>query len=312
MVAQFNALLTNFILIIFDNLTYQISDLERITGIKAHTIRIWERRFGIMKPYRTATNIRYYDDAHVQDLLNIATLLSQGYKISQIVNLTADEICNIILNKYNDAETQSHAVTAVFINDLISATLVFDEAAFEKIFSAVILRMGMYKTVVNVIYPFLEKLGVLWSCAELTPLQEHFASNIVRRKLIAAIDGLQTAYRKDKLFMLFLPPGEWHEIPLLFSDYIIRSAGYNTVYLGQNIHYENLPQAIEEVVPTHLVTFFISGAQPGVATKLANETEILKKDIKLLIGGPALRLQEIPASPSVKCITQPIDLLDAL
>jgi hypothetical protein len=134
--------------------------------------------------------------------------------------------------------------------------LVFDEAAFEKVFSAAVLRMGFYETVVNVVYPFLIKTGVFWSTDKSVPAQEHFASCIIRRKLMAATDGLLPATNTSRSFLLFLPPNEWHEVGLLFTNYIIRANGFSTIYLGQNVPTEGVAQVWASGRPTHLVTFF--------------------------------------------------------
>lgn len=233
---------------------YQINDLERLTGIKAHTIRIWEKRYGLISPNRTDTNRRYYDDDQVKRLLNVATLVASGHKISKIAAYSDGQLHEYIeaAENYGDASSSNIA----FVNDMISSMLVFDEAAFEKVFSAAVLRMGFYETVVNVVYPFLIKTGVLWTTDKSVPAQEHFASCIIRRKLMAATDGLLPATNTSRCFLLFLPPSEWHEVGLMFANYIIRANGFPTVYLGQNVPTEGVAQVWASGKPTHLVTFF--------------------------------------------------------
>ena len=171
----------------------------------------------------------------------------------------------------------------VYINSLISAMVSFDEALFDKYLSNVFIRFGIYDSVVKIVYPFLQKTGVLWNITNVVPAQEHFASNIVRRKLLSAIDGLPYGIKKDKKFLLFLPAGEWHEIGLLFADYIIRGKGYETIYLGQNLPYSNLALAIETTKPTHLVTFFSGWTDISEnITKLA-ALNLSIEDAKILI-----------------------------
>lgn len=233
---------------------YQINDLERLTGIKAHTIRIWEKRYGLISPNRTDTNRRYYDDDQVKRLLNVATLVASGHKISKIAAYSDDQLHEFIeaTENFGDASGSNTA----FVNDLISSMLVFDEAAFEKVFSAAVLRMGFYETVVNIVYPFLVKTGVFWSTDKSVPAQEHFASCIIRRKLMAATDGLLPATNTSRCFLLFLPPSEWHDVGLMFANYIIRANGFSTIYLGQNMPTEGIGQVMTTAKPTHLVTFF--------------------------------------------------------
>lgn len=247
---------------------YQIADLERLTGIKANTIRVWERRYKLIVPGRTSTNIRYYDDTQARKLLNVATLLASGVKISRIAALSDRQINERI--KTLLGESPEDIACSAFINDLAAAMLVFDEAAFEKIFSSAVIRLGFFQAVTKVIYPLLRKIGLMWSVEDALPVQEHFASSIIRRKLLAAIDGLPAASRRSKLFLLFLPSEEWHEIGLLLSDYIIRSQGYRTIYLGQSVPGSNLSAVVKATDPTHIFTLYTSRRNP----------EVLKRDIQ--------------------------------
>ncbi len=262
---------------------YQINDLERLTGVKAHTIRIWEKRYSIIHPNRTETNRRYYDDTQMRKLLNVTTLLSQGHKISKIAAFSDDEIFKHI---EKDAELHGSAhINTTYINDLVVTMLAFDEAGFEKVFSAAVLRMGMYETMLHVVYPFLNKTGVLWTINKTVPVQEHFASCIIRRKLMSATDGLLPPHKKNNRFLLFLPPGEWHEIVLLFSNYIIRSHGYDTIYLGQNVPVENIRKMLESVSVQHILTFFITTRPADELKDLVANYAGMDKKVKMLIAG---------------------------
>jgi DNA-binding transcriptional MerR regulator len=234
---------------------YQINDLEKMTGIKAHTIRIWEKRYNLIEPFRTATNIRYYDDSQVRKLLNISTLVNFGHKISRVASFNEQQL-NEMVSSLQSAQSDD-VVKASFVTELTSAMLTYDEGKFEKVLSAVITRYGMYTTMMDVIYPFLHKTGVMWSTNSAMPTQEHFATCIIRRKLIAATDGLPPAHIEGKCILLFLPPDEWHEIGLTFTDYIARSLGYRTVYLGQNVPLSNIREMLPYVKPTHMITFYI-------------------------------------------------------
>lgn len=236
---------------------YSINDVERFTGVKAHTLRIWEKRYKSIIPHRTATKIRYYDELQVKKLLNISCLLDHNYKISYLMKLTDSELNELILEKEKNLATDD--LCNIYINDLIKAMIAFDEPFFDKLFSTVITRFGVYEAMIKVIYPFMNTTGILWATNSLVPAQEHFASNIIKRKLNAAIDGIPYPKEGTKKFLLFLPSNEWHEIGLLFSDYVIRNAGHHTIYLGQSLPISNLTSTIENVSPQYLLTFVIPG-----------------------------------------------------
>ncbi len=228
--------------------------MEQLTGIKAHTLRIWEKRYKSLVPHRTPTNIRYYDDKQLKRLLNISTLLHNGHKISSVSALTDEKLNELIislLNENNNVDTNELYVTV-----LTNHMLAFDERSFDKVLSSVIIKLGVYEAVLKVIYPFLRKSGVLWITSNATPSQEHFASNIIKRKLFAAIDGIPYPVTPKGKFALFLPPEEWHEIGLLVSDFLIRSAGWETIYLGQNVPYSSLEIVLSSKKVDYLLTFF--------------------------------------------------------
>jgi len=262
---------------------YQINDLERLTGVKAHTIRIWEKRYSLISPNRTDTNRRYYDDDQVKRLLNVTTLLAKGHKISKIAAYTDDEIHGFVQEITEDSDAAS--VATAFVNDLISCMLSFDEAGFEKVFSAAVLRMGLYMSMLDVVYPFLARVGLLWSVDKTAPMQEHFASCILRRKLLAAIDGLLPPQNNSKKFLLFLPPDEWHEVGLLFASYIIRSKGYTIVYLGQNVPVENMPKLVADVRPDFLLTFFVAARPEEEVFRLIDFYTKIDEKVRLLVAG---------------------------
>ena len=168
---------------------YHISELEQLSGIKAPTIRVWERRYNLIRPGRTETNIRMYDDRQVRKLLNVVTLLSNGYKISKIAELDEEDLHAMVLGLQGSTVETDDAALA-FINGLVAAMLTFDEANFEKTYAAAVKRYGMFDAMLKVFYPLLEKIGIMWSTEDAMPVQEHFASSIIRRKLMAATDAL--------------------------------------------------------------------------------------------------------------------------
>lgn len=260
---------------------YQISDLEQLTGIKAHTIRIWEKRYNLIKPHRSETNIRFYDDQQLKKILNVSTLINHGFKISTVSKFSVIEIEKNILSINLNEKTSTNEV---FVNDLTIAMIELYEINFEKSISNAILKFGVFDAMVNVIYPFLNKVGLLWNINKTMPFQEHFASNLIKQKLHSLIDNLP--HKKSKhTYLLFLPENEFHEIGLLFSNYILRAKGIKTIYLGQNVPYQNIETAIHEIKPTHLLTMIAS----NLSTELFNQKSIFKliesKNIKFLVAG---------------------------
>jgi DNA-binding transcriptional MerR regulator len=232
--------------------TYSIKDLEQLSGIKAHTLRIWEQRYNLLHPKRTETNIRYYDDEDLKHLLNVALLNDNGHKISKIVAMAPEDIREEVLKLTESSfalDDQIYAMTFCLID--------MDEEGFEKNLSSSIRKLGFERTMIEVIHPFMNKIGVLWQTGAITPGQEHFISNLVRQKLIVAIDSLGWV-GDGKKFMLFLPEGELHEISLLFSHYLIKAYGHRVIYLGQSTPATDL-QAIHQLhEPDYLLTVLTS------------------------------------------------------
>jgi MerR family transcriptional regulator, light-induced transcriptional regulator len=208
---------------------YSIKDLERLSGIKAHTLRIWEKRYRLVEPQRTSTNIRAYSDEDLKRILNVSILNRNGVKISHIASLSDQDIherITIITRDSNDHES--------LIENLIIAMIDLDQEGIENIFSRAILQVGFEEFILKVIYPFLDKIGILWQIGTINPAQEHFVSNMIRQKMIVGIDSLIPAINNNpKHFLLFLPEGELHELGLLFYCYLLQKRGHKVTYLGQ-------------------------------------------------------------------------------
>ncbi len=288
---------------------YQIADLEKLSGIKAHTIRIWEKRYNLIEPYRSETNIRYYDDAQLKKLLNISSLISKGYKISKIANLKESDI-KLLITQNNT--TSIDATTVEFINDLITSMLSFNQTAFEKTYFSAITRFGMYDAMISVFYPFLNKIGMMWRINSSLPVQEHFASNIIKQKIMAAIDGLPSPINKRHRFLLFLPANEWHEIGLLFSNYIIRQKGYQTIYLGQNLPLNEIEIAVNSTQPTHIFTIVHSNMGADFFEQKTLFKILKTKNIKLLVSGNLEIIDQYNRNKQIITLKNPTDLLKIL
>lgn len=233
---------------------YSIKDLENFTGVKAHTIRIWEKRYNLVEPKRTCTNIRFYDDEDLKKLLNVSILNRHGFKISNIVNFS-DEILNEkILNlaqTQNDVENQ--------IESLVVAMIELDKAKFEKVFNTAVINLGFEEAILKIMYPFFEKIGVLWQIGTINPAQEHFISNLLRQKLIVAIDGIVDKLKGDaKSFLLFLPEGEYHELGLLYHHYLLRKYHHKVYYLGETVPFNGLVEISKLKNIDYLLTYFVT------------------------------------------------------
>jgi MerR family transcriptional regulator, light-induced transcriptional regulator len=236
---------------------YTISQLETLSGIKAHTIRIWEKRYHLFEPHRTETNLRRYCHAELQKILNIAMLLEKGYKISRLSEMCKESLENEVQQQVNLGQN-NHEVFQAQINHFVVAMTELDEALFEKTFANCILRFGLENTFVKVMYPFLYKVGFLWCTNETMPAQEHFCSNLIRQKLYAAIDGLSLTNSgsvRDS-FLLFLPEDEYHDIGLLLAHYYIRRHGYRVVNVGANVPIDNVRKDITGA--SHVFTYFLT------------------------------------------------------
>lgn len=239
---------------------YSIRDLETYSGIKAHTIRIWEKRYHLFRPNRTESNIRFYSNDELIKILNVATLLHKGWKISHICQLSEPE-----LNKQSE---RCHLVDQnnnydIKINGLISAILNFEESKFTTIIEQCTRTNGFETVIKQIIYPFLKKVGLMWMTEELCPAQEHFGSNIVRQKILTAFDSLPVPSNElTKPYLLFLPEGEYHELGLLVFNYLLRSKHQPSVYLGANTPLPSVIKTHHQVKPLGLVTFLVAKKQP--------------------------------------------------
>lgn len=247
---------------------YSIKDLEYLSGIKAHTLRIWEQRYGIIIPKRTATKIRYYDDSDVRQLLNVAFLNHNGYKISKIAKLSTKEI-----NALVEDIAVSSADYNTQIATLILAMVNLDEQRFNQVIKLQSEIEGFEQTALQIIFPFLTRVGILWQTGDVNPAQEHFISGLIRQKLLAAIDNSTVEYNENtKKFLLFLPEGEWHEIGLLFAYYLIKKRHHKVIYLGQSMPFDDLASTVQVYEPQLLVTSITSYP---VGNKVVNYAEQL-------------------------------------
>ncbi len=261
--------------------TFSIRDIENLSGIKAHTLRIWEQRYGIMAPQRKESNHRRYNTEDLKQILRISFLYHQGYKISKIAAMSSAEIKRLSLEFSNKSSYE------VFINQLMEASIDFDEDAFDKVFASLFSHMGLEKSMFHVIYPFLNNIGILWMTGNIIPAQEHFASNIIRNKIFTAIDALpKTGNVHGKKIILFCPPGEYHEIPLLLIQYLLKRRGISYVFFGVNTSLDLIQEYLSVHQATHLLFHMITNFTNKDPLHFIEETMQAIPEISIVASGP--------------------------
>lgn len=257
-----------------------MSQIEVLTGISAHKLRIWERRYGFPNPMRTHTNIRYYSDEQLKKLLNVGILNRNGYRISVITKMSLEEIHENVTNILSN-------ITSEFqdeINALILNMLDYNEKDFQSVFQRSVIRRGFLETVTEVIYPFLNQIGILWGTNKVIVSQEHFITNLIRQKIISAIDALPLPMENAPSIALFLLDSEDHEIGLLLSYFIAKSLGWHVFYLGPCVPSENIPGFVEKMNPDLMLTLFIAPKNSKDISKIQRMFNTISS-IPLLVSG---------------------------
>lgn len=217
---------------------FSIKDLENLSGIKAHTIRIWEKRYNLLTPDRTDTNIRTYNLEALQKILNISYLRNVGIKISAIADLSGDDIENQVRNYAQRNNKNDHA-----IQELKLAMVNFDQQMFQRIYQSSLEEFGFSGVFYKLFVPFLEELGFLWQSKTINLAHEHFISHLIKQKVLINLEKLQyeQPHDQEQVYVLFLPENEMHDLGLLFLNYELLKKGCNTVYLGASMLLESLP-----------------------------------------------------------------------
>ena len=216
---------------------FSIKDLENLSGIKAHTIRIWEKRYDVLQPMRTDTNIRTYDLVSLQKLLNITLLHNYGYKISKISEYPPERIPELVRKIVSEKSAKSHA-----ISEFKMAMMNFDQAKFFKTYDDLLSNKSFKEVFYEVFIPLMSEIGLLWQANTITPAHEHFITYLIKQKLLTNTEKLQVLEptRSDKIFVLYLPYNEIHELGLMYLNYEILSNGYQSIYLGESVPAESL------------------------------------------------------------------------
>lgn len=235
---------------------FTIRDIENLSGIKAHTIRIWEQRYSFLKPKRSDTNIRFYSNDELKIILNVALLNKHGYKISQIDKMNREAMFDCVLSL-----THEEAKASIIVNQLLECMVEYDIERFEKLLNKCIDTTGIEKTILQIIFPFLDKVGILWLTNHVIPVQERLVSNVIRQKIIVGIDSLCLKAVSHLKVCLFLPEGEHHELSLLFVAFLLKKKGINLIYLGANIPMVELKTVVTIKKPDYLYTHITTAGQ---------------------------------------------------
>jgi len=283
---------------------YTLHELEKLTGILAATIRVWERRYNIIKPQRTDTNRRWYNDEDLRRLINISILYHNGIKISKIAAYSGSDLEEKVkLLTMDSVKSDTH------INSLIVAMFSFNGNAVNEILLRSIINSGFEETFSNVVFPFLKRIGIMWHTGSANIGAEHFVSNILRGRLIAAIDSLPPANDpKRKRVIMYLPDNELHELGLLFYSYLIRKLGHEVLYLGQATPFIALAEANEKWHSDILVTGALSYLSISEPEEYLNNLSSTFKLQKILVSGSLADQPAIEKYSNVYSIRSVADL----
>ncbi|WP_186989666.1 MerR family transcriptional regulator [Constantimarinum furrinae] len=291
---------------------FSIKDLENLSNVKAHTIRIWEKRYNLLEPERTDTNIRKYNLENLKKLLNVAYLYDQGHKISKIAKLENSEIQKLI-QKNSINETNSLA-----LKQLKSAMFDFDDDLFQYTFTELNKTKSFSEIFSEVFLPLLSDIGLLWQTGTIDPSHERFISELIKRKVIVAIDSLKTQPNKSSspVFALFLPIGEIHEIGLLFTNFQLLSRGFKTVYLGTNIGIESLVHITNHYNQICFLSYFtVKPDLIEIRKYLRDFNKRISKDDQhqlWLLGAKVRKFSDLKTPPNIKIIANNKDFPELL
>ena len=284
---------------------FSISDLARYSGIKPHTIRIWEKRYGALQPNRSLGNTRSYDSNQLKRLLNISSLLSSDYKVSELCAMS-DKHLTSLNGELMDSLVPPPA--EYFISQLVAAALTYNESQFTLVFSHCLLRYGFKGTYLEVLYPALVRTGLMWLGEKMPTANEHFISHLIRQKLSTAIDSLPAPKLGTPSWLLFLPENEFHEIGLLMAQYLIRLSGQKVIYLGGNLPVSALRAAVNEIMPDYLLLFLVHRDEDKI---LQNYLDDLRKDLdveKIFVSSSPGIIQKLKTRQKLYFLQSPADL----
>ncbi len=293
--------------------TFSIKDLENLSGIKAHTIRIWEKRYDLLGPMRTDTNIRLYDIKNLQKLLNVVLLTNFGYKISKISKLNQEEIEKFVLKIQTEKTVNNHV-----ISQFKMAMLNFDQSLFVKTYNELLSQKDFSAVFFETFIPLLEEIGVLWTTNTITPAHEHFISHLIKQKILIEIEKYQIQQNtiSNETFILYLPFNEIHDLGLLFLHHEIITKGHHSVYLGRSLPIENLIELNNHFNKITYITYLTVEPSEDEIENYINEFEntILNNNNNelLILGRKAQTINTEKLPKRIKSIENIKDFLDTL
>ncbi len=264
-------------------MNYSISDLEQLSGIHSHTIRIWEQRYNALSPMRSQGNTRLYDDKQLRKLLNIVSLNKSGLKISKICSLSDAEMDQLIDQQFSysaDDEQADH-----YVSQLISHGLAFDERAFNQLIDQGIDQLGLSDCYRKIMYPLLVRLGLMWQKDDICPAHEHFLSNIIRQKIFSHINNLPLTRHSGESWLLFLPEDEDHDIGLLFASYMLRLHHHQVIFLGSKVPLDSIKRVFSTLNVGHVLLFMIKSRLAPAAQKYIDQLSEICSSTKIHLAG---------------------------
>jgi DNA-binding transcriptional MerR regulator len=290
---------------------FTISQLQRYSGISVHTIRAWEKRYNALNPNRSSGNTRYYDGNQLRRLLNITSLMNEGFKISELCTFSDEKLFEMMGEKL-DKNSIISDIDEFLVSQIVSAALEFDEMHFEKVFSRALISHGLESTYLKVIYPAMVKLGVLWTADKIAPAQEHFITNLIRQKLSTATDMLPVNNTSKNHWVLFLPENEFHEIGLLMANYLIRNAGFRCTYFGGNVPFDTLTEAVNILNPSSLLFFLVAKDDEVQDEELLSLMQTHLKNQKIYVASQANRMSINESNTNITILKSLNDLKEIL
>jgi len=275
--------------------SFTIKDLESLSGIKAHTIRIWEQRYSFLKPQRTDTNIRIYSCDELKTLLNVSLLNKYGFKISHIDKMNDDEISQKLVS-LTDAQAQQEKM----VNDLIGNMIDMEVDQLEGSLDKYIRAKGIERTIHHLIFPFLERIGILWQTNHINPAQEHLVTNVIRQKLIVGIENASPLIATNKTILLFLPEGEHHELGLLYMYYLLKGKGARVLYLGANVPGKDVVYVAQTKRPQYLYSHITCVRGNLKIEKNLNHLRDQVPNISIIVSGQLAQNHQKPLTTGIQ------------
>ncbi|MFI8377959.1 MerR family transcriptional regulator [Leeuwenhoekiella sp. NPDC079379] len=293
--------------------SFSIKDLESLCGIKAHTIRIWERRYNLLEPDRSATNIRHYTLQDLQKLLNVVFLLEHDYKISKIAENSTSEIGSIVAAIVENSDLGSNSNAR---NSLKIAMMNFDQKLFTKTYKGLLEQYSFREIFFQIFIPFLEEIGLLWQAGVVNPAHEHFISSLIKQKILLLIEhhDVSETTTADRTFILFLPENEIHDLGLMYLNYEIVSHGYKSIYLGQSIPTESLKYLANNQTNANFVSYLTVKPSDISVTQFAHDfnSDIENNEVPLFLLGRLVQNEETNDLPSNVQLIKSVEAFRAL